>query len=65
MRVRLKLISNGKNYSILWNNYVRVQERDVKIAILDSKIKNNKHSSVYFSALNSFSIVPNTGVFPK
>jgi hypothetical protein len=43
----------------------RVQEKDVKIAVLDSKIKNSKHSSVYFSTLNSFSIVPNIGVFPK
>src|SRR5215207_11426483 len=27
--------------------------------------ENSKHSSVYFSTFNSFTIVPNIGVFPK
>ena len=44
---------------------VEFREKDVKIAILGSKIKNSKYSSVYFSTLSSFSIVPNIGVFPK
>jgi hypothetical protein len=44
---------------------VEFREKDAKIAILGSKIKNSKHSSVYFSTLSCFSIVPNIGVFPK
>lgn len=44
---------------------VEFREKDVKIAMLGSKRKNCKHSSVYFSTLNYFSIVPNIGVFPK